>query len=329
MKLKAGIIGLGNIGSLFDEDPRRKEVWSHVGAYLASPKVAIVAGAEPDITRLNRFAQRCPQAKPYQDYREMLKDNRLDMVSICSPTDTHCEILSRAVEAEVKAIFCEKPIASQVEDARQMVDICQARKIILAVNYTRRWDQNYRRVKEYIDQGKIGEIRSIIGNYSDKVFMMGTHLVDMLRFFGGEVDWVIGEGGNLDADDPGISGLLLFKNGAKGFLTCNGKRENLVFEIDVLGTEGKIRIVENGYRTEFFRFEESNRYSGYQELKRQPIPKSKAGKNPLVSGVEDILECIEKGGEPACTGKDGLKALEIAVALCTSARNNNEKIRIV
>ncbi len=329
MKLKAGIIGLGNIGSLFDEDPRRKEVWSHVGAYLASPKVAIVAGAEPDITRLNRFAQRCPQAKPYQDYGEMLKDNRLDMVSICSPTDTHFEILSRAVEAEVKAIFCEKPVASRVEDAHQMVDICQAEGVILAVNYTRRWDQNYRQVKEYIDQGKIGEIRSIIGNYSDKVFMMGTHLVDMLRFFGGEVDWVIGEGGNLDADDPGISGLLLFKNGAKGFLTCNGKRENLVFEIDVLGTEGKIRIVENGYRTEFFRFEESNRYSGYQELKRQPMPKSKAGKNPLVSGVEDILECIEKGGEPACTGKDGLKALEIAVALCTSARNNNEKIRIV
>ena len=329
MKLKAGIIGLGNIGSLFDEDLKRKEVWSHVGAYLASPKVAIVAGAEPDITRLNRFAQRCPQAKPYQDYGEMLKDNRLDMVSICSPTDTHFEILSRAVEAEVKAIFCEKPVASRVEDAHQMVDICQAEGVILAVNYTRRWDQNYRQVKEYIDQGKIGEIRSIIGNYSDKVFMMGTHLVDMLRFFGGEVDWVIGEGGNLDADDPGISGLLLFKNGAKGFLTCNGKRENLVFEIDVLGTEGKIRIVENGYRTEFFRFEESNRYSGYQELKRQPMPKSKAGKNPLVSGVEDILECIEKGGEPACTGKDGLKALEIAVALCTSARNNNEKIRIV
>ena len=329
MKLKAGIIGLGNIGSLFDEDLKRKEVWSHVGAYLASPKVAIVAGAEPDITRLNRFAQRCPQAKPYQDYREMLKDNRLDMVSICSPTDTHFEILSRAVEAEVKAIFCEKPVASRVEDAHQMVDICQAEGVILAVNYTRRWDQNYRQVKEYIDQGKIGEIRSIIGNYSDKVFMMGTHLVDMLRFFGGEVDWVIGEGGNLDADDPGISGLLLFKNGAKGFLTCNGKRENLVFEIDVLGTEGKIRIVENGYRTEFFRFEESNRYSGYQELKRQPMPKSKAGKNPLVSGVEDIIECIEKGGEPACTGKDGLKALEIAVALYTSASNNNEKIRIV
>ncbi|MAF85138.1 MAG: hypothetical protein CL875_03050 [Dehalococcoidales bacterium] len=329
MKLKAGIMGLGNIGSLFDEDPGRKEVWSHVGAYLASPGVDIVAGAEPDITRLNKFAQRCPQAKPYQDYGEMLKDNRLDIMSICSPTDTHFEILSRTVEAEVKAIFCEKPIASRGEDARQMVDICQAKKVILAVNYTRRWDQNYRRVKEYIDQGKIGEIRSIIGNYSDKVFMMGTHLVDMLRFFGGEVDWVIGEGQNLDADDPGISGLLLFKNGAKGFLTCNGKRENLVFEIDVLGTEGRIRIVENGYRTELFRFEESNRYSGYQELKRQPMPKPKKRKAPLVSAVEDLIECIEKSGEPACTGKDGLKALEIAVALCTSASNNNEKIRIV
>ncbi len=147
MKLKAGIIGLGNIGSLFDEDPKSKEVWSHVGAYLACPKVDIVAGAEPDMTKLDKFAQRCPQARLYQGYREMLNDKRLDIVSICSPTASHFEILSRAVETDVKAIFCEKPIASRVEDARQMVDICQAKKAILAVNYTRRWDQNYRRVK--------------------------------------------------------------------------------------------------------------------------------------------------------------------------------------
>jgi len=328
MKLKAGIIGLGNIGSLFDEDPKRKEVWSHAGAYLASPKVEIIAGADIDRDKLDKFSKRCPQARLYKDCGEMLNDNRLDIVSICSPSASHFEMLSRAVDSDIKVIFCEKPIASRIEDARQMVDICQAKNVILAVNHTRRWDQRYRRVKEYIDQGKIGEIRSIIGNYSDKVFMVGTHLVDMLRFFGGDVDWVIGEGENLESDDPTISGFLFFKTGSKGFIICNGERENLVFEIDVLGAEGRIRIAENGYLTEFFRFEESNRYSGYQELKRQPMPKTKVRNNPLVSAIENIIECIEKGGELACTGEDGLRALEIAVTLCASARNNNEKIRL-
>lgn len=328
MKLRAGIIGLGNIGSLFDEDPKRKEVSSHVGAYLAFPNIEIVAGVDPDLSKLDRFYKRCPKARLYQDYSEMLDDNRLDIISICSPTASHFEILSRAVDSDIKAIFCEKPIASRIEDAQQMVKICRAKNIILAVNHTRRWDQRYRHVKEYIDQGKIGEIRSIIGSYSDEVFMVGTHLIDMLRFFGGDVDWVTGEGGDLESDDPAISGFMFFKNGAKGFITCNGKRENLIFEIDVLGSEGRIRIVDNGYLTEFFRFEESNRYSGYRELKRQPMPKTKTVKNPLVLAVENVIECIEKGGEPACTGEDGLKALEIAVNLSNSARNGNKKIKL-
>lgn len=328
MKINAGIIGLGNIGSIFDEDPKRKQVSSHAGAYLASPNVEIVAGADPDITRLNRFSKRCPQAGIYQDYGEMLNDNRLDIVSICSPTASHFEILSRVTDSDTRAIFCEKPIASRIEDARQMVDICQAKSIILAVNHTRRWDQRYRHVKEYIDQGKIGVIRSIIGNYSDKVFMVGTHLIDMLRYYGGYVDWVTGEGENLESDDPAISGLLFFRNGAKGFITCNGKRENLIFEIDVLGSEGRIRIVDNGHLTEFFRFNESDRYSGYQELKRQAVPEVNVARNPLVTAIENVIECLQEGGEPACTGEDGLKSLEIAVALCASAGNNSEKIKL-
>ncbi len=328
MKINAGIIGFGNIGFIFDEDPKRKQVSSHAGAYLASPNVEIVAGADSDATKLSRFSRRCPRAGIYRDYGEMLNDNRLDIVSICSPTASHFEILSRVVDSDVRAIFCEKPLASRIEDARQMVDICQAKSIILAVNHTRRWDQRYRHVKEYIDQGKIGEIRSISGNYSDKVFMIGTHLIDMLRYYAGDVDWVAGEGENPESDDPAISGLIFFRNGARGFITCNGKRENLIFEIDVLGSEGRIRIVDNGYLTEFFRFNESDRYSGYHELKRQAVPEVNVVQNPLVVAIENIIECLQEDGEPACTGEDGLKSLEIAVALCASARNNSEKIKL-
>jgi predicted dehydrogenase len=157
--------------------------------------------------------------------------------------------------------------------------------------------------------------------------MIGTHLVDTMSFYGGDIDWVIGEGDNLDSDDPGISGFLSFKNGARGFIIVYGKRENLIFEIDVLGAQGRIRITDNGYHTEFLHFEESDRYSGYQELKRQPMPRAKPGKSPLISAIENIIDCIEKSGKPACTGEDGLKALEITVALCESARHNNQKIR--
>jgi len=327
VKIKAGIIGLGNIGSLFDEDPKRKEVWSHAGAYLSFPGVDLVAGADPDKTKLDKFAGRCPHAQLYQDYREMFSD-RLDIVSICSPTPLHFEMVSYVANSGVKGIFCEKPIAVCVEDARKMVDLCRRQNIVLAVNHTRRWDQNYGVAKRTIEQGKIGAIRSVIGSYSDKVFMMGTHLLDMLRFYAGDVDWVVGEGANLESDDPGIGGILSFKNGASGFVTCNGKREDFIFQINIAGSEGRIIILDNGNCTEFYQFKESNRYSGYRELERQPLPEPKNSENALISAITDIVQCIYKGGQPSCTGEDGLKALELAVALCSSARDNNKKIEL-
>jgi len=324
---KAAIIGLGNIGSLFDEDPKRKEVWSHTGAYLMTPNIEVVAGADTDMDKLERFSKRCPGTKLYRDYVEMLDDNYLDIVSICSPTASHFEILLRAVESNIKAIFCEKPIATHTDDARKMVNICKKKKVTLAINHTRRWDLNYIRVNEYVSEGEIGELRSIIGNYSDKVFMVGTHLIDMFGFYCGDVDWVMGAGEKLESDDPGISGLLSFKNGGRGFIICSGRRENLVFEIDLIGTRGRIRILDNGHRTELFRFEESDRYSGYKELKRQPSPVIMSGESRLVLAIKDIIQCIETGAKPLCSGEDGLKSLEIASALCRSAKNNNKKIR--
>ncbi len=173
MTYKAAIIGLGNIGSLFDEDSRRKDVSSHAGAYLVSTDVEIDAAADPDKSKLERFSARCPGVKLYTDYKDMLAGQRLDIISVCSPTNTHFEIVSDAAKYDIRAIFCEKPIASRVEDGHSLVELCGKKAITLAVNHSRRCDRNYIRIKEYITQGEIGEITSITGIYPDKVYMVG------------------------------------------------------------------------------------------------------------------------------------------------------------
>ncbi|MDH4186996.1 MAG: hypothetical protein OEV08_08355, partial [Nitrospira sp.] len=74
---RAGIIGLGQIGNLFDEDPRRKEIWTHTGAYLAMPNVVLAAGADPDEHRLRRFLYRRVTANAYRNYQSMLQAEKL------------------------------------------------------------------------------------------------------------------------------------------------------------------------------------------------------------------------------------------------------------
>ena len=184
--LRAGVIGLGQIGSRFDEDPKRLGVWSHASAYAQVPEVVLVAGADPDSSARLAFSTRWGLSPLYADYQQMLDAERLDLVSVCVPTPLHAEVVLAAADAGVRAIFCEKPIAATVEEGHRIVERCRRQGIALAVNHTRRWDLNYRWPRELLKQGFLGRLQSLVGYYSGGIYNIGTHLIDTMRMYGGE-----------------------------------------------------------------------------------------------------------------------------------------------
>ncbi|MDP1768646.1 MAG: Gfo/Idh/MocA family oxidoreductase [Nitrospirota bacterium] len=333
---RAGIIGLGQIGNLFDEDLKRKEIWSHTGAYLALPDVVLAAGADSDAGRRNSFLKRSAGAKAYHDYRDMLKAERLDVVSVCTPTALHHEMVLAAVHAGVRAVFCEKPLAATPEQAAEMVEICQSAGVSLAVNHTRRWEPIYVRAKQLVEEGAIGRIEAIVGYYPGKVFTMGTHLFDLMRFFGGDVQWVCGQSWNatMASDEEGsLSGQLQFCSGATGSIISGWDRTNHVFELDLVGSAGRLRLSGDGAAIDLWRFKESPRYSGYRELaKDDEIGRTSEGSHPLVSrlvtAMRDVIDCIGNGQRPACSGPDGLAAVDIACALRESVAQGNSRVEL-
>jgi len=331
-KYKAAIIGLGQVGSLFDDDPKRKGIWTHAGAYRAVERVELVAGADISEERRRRFAQRWGVGRVYSSYQEMLRQESLDLVSIASPTEMHYQMAMEAAQAGVKGIFLEKPMASQVWQAREILGLCQKKGVVLAVNHTRRWDDNYIVPSAMLNEGIIGELRAVVAYYSSMVYNIGTHLFDVMRLYGGDVEAVRGEFvSEGETSDPTISGALSFRRGARGFIVPQGKRENLLFELDLIGSKGRIRAVDNGAAVELYQFRESKNYSGYLELERAPLPQSHRtaeGKDRFVAAIEDIIRCVEEGGSPACSGYDGLAALEIAEALVRSARMGGARVSL-
>jgi predicted dehydrogenase len=319
---RAAVIGLGQIGHLFDDDPKRKEVWTHAGAYAAVPEIELVAGADPDPDRLSRFTARREGAAGYRDYREMLRAEPLHLLSVCAPTPLHYEMVMEGVKAGVKGIFCEKPLASTMEEAMEMVEACESAGVVLAVNHTRRWESIYRHARRLLDHGAIGSLESVVGSYPGKVFTMGTHLFDLMRYFGGEVEWVCGQGKDQDEGEPSLSGLLQFRSSVPGFIVSGRDRSNHIFELDLMGSRGRLRLSGDGGRLDVSRYEDSPRYSGYRELAPLPLedPGPARSENRFVTAVWDLLGCVRTGGTPACSGRDGMAALEIAWALCESAR---------
>jgi predicted dehydrogenase len=328
MRYKAAVIGLGQIGSAFDEDAKRVEIWTHSGAYSACPRTELVAGADPDAGRRGAFLARRKTARAHADWREMLRAEKPDIVSVCTPIATHHEIALGAAEAGVKAIFLEKPMCAEVRQAREVMEACERRNVVLAVNHSRRWDPVVTRARDIVAAGALGEPRSLVGWYSEKVYNMGTHLLDAMRLLGGELDWVSGAPfPGASADEPTVAGFLGFASGAKGFLACQGRRESFVFELDLLGSRGRLRLADNCRKLELSLFKESPHFSGYEELADAPLPPPADRPSGFLAAVGDLADCLDGVRKaPSCTGRDGLLALAAAEALRVSAAEGGRRI---
>lgn len=315
-KYRVGIIGLGRQASLFEEDPLAQKPCSHAGAYTAFPKTEIVSACDIRQDRRDRFSKTWGVKSLYKDYKKMLKNEKLDIVSICTHSPLHREMTLAAAKAGVAAIFCEKPMATTLKEAEEMIDVCQKNNVILVVGYTRRWDPTFKKVKEIIvDKKGLGEIKSVVGYCTAGLLNGASHLIDLLRFFNGEVDWVFANLKRDKSTEPSGTGFLKFKNGSYGFLhSVFGKY--VFFEITVTGTKGMVRgggMLRGGQNFALYEVKPSVSESGLFELFPSKLPKTKE-ERPLLAAVRDIVECLETGKKPLCAGQDGKAAMEIAFA---------------
>src|SRR5687768_14545706 len=123
---RAAVVGLTGIGAkALDEDPSaplaQPMPGSHVAAYAVRPDTEVAAVCDLDPARLDDFRStwgaRLPNARCYADGRAMLAEEQIDILSICTSDHQHADLVEQACAAGVRAIFCEKPIATTLEDA--------------------------------------------------------------------------------------------------------------------------------------------------------------------------------------------------------------------
>ncbi|VAX23548.1 hypothetical protein MNBD_NITROSPINAE01-1906 [hydrothermal vent metagenome] len=342
---KVAIIGCGRIASLLEDDPLRGKPASHSGAYHAHHKTKIIAGCDIDPDNLKAFGKRWKVKALYDDYRELLEREKPDIISVTTWTESHSEIVTHAAKSgNVKGIYCEKPIAINLTQAKRMIRTCKKHNVAMVVGHERRWDGRYQIIRNMLHSGALGEVKSMTGyalggsppKLSRKkfgggpMFHDGTHLVDLFRFFGGDVESVTGFDerpfGNKCVESTAV-GLIRFKNGATGLIIGGGERDYFHFEIDI--HTNKARVVLGNHTAELYMAEPSKRYSGFTELTKRPFPAVNGhGVNAFVGGVADLIKEIETGERSISSGQDGYKALEIITALYKSASNGKAPIEL-
>ncbi len=148
--IKIGIIGAGRIGRVHGE-----------GVTYGVKNAVVTAIADPYMNdEIKQWAEGLGIESCYTDYHQILEDSEIDAVMICSSTDTHADISIEAIRAG-KHVFCEKPISQDLNKIKEVMEALKETNLKFQVGFNRRFDHNFRAVKNAVEAGKVGDVHLI------------------------------------------------------------------------------------------------------------------------------------------------------------------------
>jgi len=320
MAYRAALVGCGKIGSEFADDPRLQGVYTHAGAYAACGDTELVAVCDTDREKAETCARRWGGSASYTEPVRMLREECPEIVSVCTPDHTHFDLICQAIATpSVRAVLAEKPLAMELDAAREIERRARERNVLIAVNYSRRYSLGHACLRDRIRAGHFGEIQAVSGFYTKGTLHNGTHWYDLARFLVGEIESVWAQDVKKENnDDPTLDVFLRFGNGAAGFLHALDARVYSLFELDIVGTLGRVRIVDSGHWFEISMAGDSPYYSGYRTLMQAGKEEGRL-EDVTLYAVQDLVGCLTSGGQPRCSAADGVAALEVGFAIRASA----------
>ena len=318
-KINLGIIGTGRIGRLHARNLKYLIPGAQVlGVVDILEKSAHEVASQLDIPVVGK------------DYRVLLDNKNINAVVICSSTDTHAQIISEAAQAG-KHIFCEKPIALELDKIDQALAAVKKAGVKLQVGFNRRFDPSFKKAKELVTKGAIGipHLVKITSRdpepppisyvkVSGGIFLdMTIHDFDMARYLLGQevvelmavgsclVDPAIGNAGDIDTAIV----MLKYEKGAWGTID-NSRKAVYGYDqrIEVFGSEGCI-TVGNPKQTEVV-------VSNAEDIKTdKPLFFFvERYREAYLAEMEEFIKCIQKDQEPPVGGWDGKIAVEMGYA---------------
>ncbi|OHE82702.1 MAG: hypothetical protein A3G75_07275 [Verrucomicrobia bacterium RIFCSPLOWO2_12_FULL_64_8] len=296
-----------------------------------------MAVADPDEAGRRKAAQEAGAARSYADYREMLKKEALDIVSVCPRwVDCHEEMVLACVAAGCH-VYCEKPIAADLASADRMVAAAERAGRKVAVAHQGVYLPQVQEVKRLLRDGRIGPVQAIYAcgkqdrrGGGEDMMVLGTHLFNMMRFFARDVAWMtahvtsagreIGPEDIREANEPigpvagdCVESYFAFQNGVSGFFTSRADQPGggRSFGMEIVGREGRI-CVRGGAGTEIAIYP----YGAYlPEDASQRWEVLKVEKSPLNEGnrlaILDLIGAIEEDRGPISSARDARAALEM------------------
>ncbi len=308
------LVGCGNIAGVFDQNRSGGNLpYTHAGTYSRDKRFSLVACVEPDNDSRIKFMDFWGVPNGFRTIDDVLDSGyQFDVISICSPTGCHAHDLDVSLRLKPKLIFCEKPITASIIDTERLVMAFRNNKILLCVNYSRRFDPDISTLQSDMQAGQWGQLRSVVGYYNKGILNNGSHMIDLLHLLIGPMK-VIKVGKSVEdffQDDPTIPVWLESDQGIPIHLACAHAADYAVFELQFIFSQGMLTMEDGGLFWRERRIKDSDIFKGYRELSEGV---RRAGEYPraMMLAIDNIYGAITKSTRLASTGETALMAQQM------------------
>lgn len=278
--------------------------------------------------------------RSYESFEELLKQDDIDVICICTPSGLHPEQTIMAAQAG-KHVICEKPMAIKREDITMMVEASKENGVLLATIFPRRMSPSSQYVKKLLQEGRLGKLSlcsAFVKFYRNQAYydgagwrgtwemdgggaMMnqGIHSVDLLQWLVGPVDSLYGRSGavlrNIEVEDTATA-LLQFKSGAMGVIEATTTAYNHPsHQIVIHGDKGTVVLTEDKI-TSLAIVEEELQIPKFEPFQLFP--------DGHQIQIRDMALAVKENRQPSVPGTEGMHSLEIILGTYESSRTRKE-----
>lgn len=304
-----GVIGTGFWGS------------NHSRVFSELPNVELQAVCDVDKERAKGVAERYQVPTVYSNYNDLLRDNSVDAVTVCTPSITHGKVATAALQAG-KDVLIEKPMAVEAREAKRIMNRARRLDNIVSVGFIERFNPVVQKMKDMLEEGQIGEVllsyARRIGSWPERIGDVGVvrdtavHDIDLAtHMFNHYPKAVFARGGKLQHHKfmDYVQATLVFPHSKTALVEANWLTPRKKREMQVTGTSGVIKL-------NFLAQEVS-----IEKMEYEITPTVKF-EEPLKLELSHFATCVQKRSKPLVTVEDGYRATVIAEAIINSVRHN-------
>lgn len=322
--LKAAVIGAGNMGK------------NHARLYAELEGVTLCGIVDTDETKAKELADKygCPR---FSSVTELLSDAKPDAASVCVPTNLHKDITLALLKARIP-ILVEKPIASTVEQAKEIIQAAKDSDTLLMVGHIERFNPVIRELKRRIDNQELGKVFQVTSQrmspFPKRILDVGVtidlavHDVDIMRYLlGADIKSLHARDARRvhSSHEDLLVGSMEFSDGALGLINCNWITPKIIRELTIIGEKGMFVADYLTQELRFYKNESADKSVDWAkgimdvregEMLKIPVKRQE----PLKNELEAFLQAVKDNGSSPMPGDDALKALDITLRLLESAK---------